>query len=70
MLSENYIICKRISLGKVRRLSDGMAAIEIRAMKEAGIPEDIALGWVIKAIENLQLQGVTKITNIPWNGLN
>ncbi|GAA5042348.1 hypothetical protein GCM10011506_44260 [Marivirga lumbricoides] len=47
-----------------------MVQIEIRAMKNAGIPEDIATGWVLKALEDLKAQGVTLITNIPWNGLN
>ena len=49
---------------------DEMADIEIQAMVNAGIPEDIATGWVIKSLEDLKLQGVTEIKNIPWNGTN
>ncbi len=47
-----------------------MAAIEIEAMVKAGIPRDIATGWVIKALEDLKKQGVKYITHIPWNGTN
>lgn len=64
-----YSAWKNNNPGKKLTL-DEMADIEIRAMTEAGIPNDIARGWVIKALENLQAQGVTRITNIPWNGLN
>ena len=39
-------------------------------MKNAGIPEDIATGWVVKALEDLKLKGVTEIKNIPWNMTN
>lgn len=49
---------------------DIMADIEIQAMMNAGIHKDIATGWIIKALENLKIQEVTEITNIPWNGLN
>ncbi len=49
---------------------DKMADIEIQAMVDAGIPRDVASGWVIKALEDLSAQGVKMITNIPWNGLN
>jgi hypothetical protein len=49
---------------------DDMANIEIQAMKNAGISEDIATGWVVKALENLKTQGVKEIKNIPWNGIN
>jgi hypothetical protein len=49
---------------------DIMADIEIQAMKNVGIPEDIAIGWVVKALEDLKAQGVTEIKNIPWNGAN
>ncbi len=49
---------------------DEMADIEIQAMVNARIPEDIATGWVIKSLEDLKLQGVTEIKNIPWNGAN
>lgn len=47
-----------------------MADIEIQAMKNVGIPEDIATGWVVKALEDIKLQGVSEIKNIPWNGIN
>lgn len=49
---------------------DTMADIEIQAMKNVGIPEDVATGWVVKALEDLKAQGVTEIKNIPWNGVN
>ena len=49
---------------------DDMANIEIAAMKNAGIPEDVATGWVVKALEDIKVQGVTDIKNIPWNGVN
>lgn len=47
-----------------------MADLEIQALIDAKIPKDIAIGWVIKALEDLKAQGVKVITNIPWNGLN
>ena len=47
-----------------------MVNIEIQAMKNVGIPEDIVTGQVIKALENIKLQGVIEIKNIPWNGIN
>lgn len=47
-----------------------MADIEIKAMIDAGIPEDIATGWVVKGLEDLQTKGVKSIANIPWNGVN
>ena len=47
-----------------------MAEIEIQAMVNAGIPRDIAEGWIIKALQDLKTQGVKVITNIPWNGRN
>jgi hypothetical protein len=49
---------------------DKMAEIEIKAMTMNGIPKDVATGWVVKALEDLKIQGVTEIKNIPWNGLN
>lgn len=49
---------------------DAMADIEIQAMVNVGIPEDVATGWVVKALEDLKAQGVTEIKNIPWNGVN
>jgi hypothetical protein len=39
-------------------------------MKNVGIPEDVATGWVVKALEDIKLQGVTEIKKIPWNGIN
>ena len=47
-----------------------MSEIEIQAMVDAGIPRDIATGWVVKSLESLKQQGVKMLTNIPWNGLN
>lgn len=47
-----------------------MANIEIKAMVEAGIPGDVAKGWVVKALEDLKNQGVSEIKNIPWNNIN
>jgi TANFOR domain-containing protein len=47
-----------------------MSEIEVKAMKNVGVPEDVATGWVVKALEDIKAQGVTEITNIPWNGLN
>ncbi|MGG8496891.1 hypothetical protein ACQY1Q_10770 [Tenacibaculum sp. TC6] len=49
---------------------DKMANIEIKAMVDAGIPENIATGWVIKALEDLKAQGVKVISHVPWNGIN
>jgi hypothetical protein len=49
---------------------DNMVEIEIKAMTNAGIPEDLATGWAIKALEDLKIQGVTEIKKIPWNGIN
>ncbi len=47
-----------------------MADIEIKAMVNVGVPEDVATGWVVKGLEDLQVKGVKSIANIPWNGLN
>ncbi|MBK9591010.1 MAG: hypothetical protein IPO32_05730 [Crocinitomicaceae bacterium] len=47
-----------------------MADIEIQAMVNVGIPSDIATGWIIKALEDLKIQGVSDVYNIPWNGVN
>lgn len=44
--------------------------LEIKAMVNAGIPEDIATSWVVKGLEDLQIKGVKSIANIPWNGIN
>ncbi|CAM1345103.1 hypothetical protein [Tenacibaculum amylolyticum] len=54
----------------IKMTLEDMATIEIQAMKNAGIPEDVAKGWVLKAIEDLKNQGVFEIKNIPWNGVN
>ena len=43
--------------------------LEIKAMVNAGIPEDIATSWVVKGLEDLQIKGVKSIANIPWNGV-
>ncbi|TGN26077.1 hypothetical protein [Empedobacter tilapiae] len=47
-----------------------MTNIEVKAMVNAGIPEDIATGWVVKGLEDMQTKGVKSIANIPWNGVN
>ena len=47
-----------------------MADIEIKAMVNAGIPEDIATVCAVKGLEDLQAKGVKSIANIPWNGVN
>jgi YD repeat protein len=49
---------------------DEMAKIEIQAMINAGIPENVATGWVVKALEELKEKGVKSINNISWNGIN
>jgi hypothetical protein len=52
--------------GKQLGIED-MAEIEIKAMTLSGIPEDVATGWVVKAMEDLAEQGVAGITRVPWN---
>ena len=47
-----------------------MANIEIQAMVNSGIPEDVATGWVVKALDELKEKGIKSIKNIPWNGAN
>ena len=64
-----YSAWKRANPTK-RMTAKEMAEIEVKAMVQAGVPEDIAKGWVLKALEDLKAQGVTEIINIPWNGLN
>ncbi len=64
-----YSKFKRENPGKLLTI-EKMAEIELNAMKNAGVPEDIAKGWIIKALENLKEQGVKFIINVPWNGLN
>ena len=54
---------KQIGIGEI-------ADIETKAMVNAGIPEDIATGWVVKGLEDLQTKGVKSIANILWNGIN
>jgi hypothetical protein len=55
--------------GKKMTIED-MVKIEVKAMTDANIPEDIATGWVIKSLEDLKSQGVTQLTRIPWVGIN
>jgi hypothetical protein len=64
-----YSAWKNANPGKTMSLKD-MADIEIKAMTNVGVPEDIATGWVLKGLERLKEQGVSQITNIPWNGVN
>lgn len=64
-----YSAWKRANPSKTMTLED-MAKIEVKAMVEEGIPEDVAKGWVIKALQDLDIQGVSEIKNIPWNGVN
>ena len=64
-----YSAWKKANPGKKLSL-DEMADIEIQAMANVGIPRDIATGWVVRSLEDLKLQGVTEIKNIPWNGVN
>ncbi len=64
-----YSAWKRANPNKKMTIND-MAEIEVRAMKESGIPEDVAKGWAKKAVEDLKSQGVFEIKNIPWNGVN
>ncbi|CAA9203301.1 hypothetical protein [Flavobacterium collinsii] len=55
----------------LKKLSiEDMVEIEIKAMINAGIPEDVATGWVVKALEDIKVKGITEIKNIPWNGIN
>ena len=49
---------------------DELAKIEIQAMVNISIPENIATGWVVKALEELKEKGVESINNIPRNGIN
>ncbi|GIZ16113.1 hypothetical protein [Capnocytophaga catalasegens] len=64
-----YTVWRKANPNKTLEIDD-MAEIEIKAMVNAGISEDIATGWVIKALEDLKEKGVTAIKNIPWNGVN
>lgn len=54
---------ERLTLNKI-------VEIEIKAMTNVGIPKNIAQGLVIKALQDLKVQGVKIITNIPWGGKN
>jgi hypothetical protein len=67
--NQNRLYSAFAKKGEVLTL-DKMADIEIQAMFDAGIPKDIATGWVIKALQDLKAQGVKIITHIPWNGIN
>ncbi|MEW4923626.1 hypothetical protein [Algibacter sp. 2305UL17-15] len=64
-----YSAWKRANPNKRMEIND-MANIELQAMIDARIPENIARGWVVKALEDLKEQGVSEITRIPWNGIN
>ena len=64
-----YTAWKKANPGKSMSVED-MAKIEVQAMKNAGIPEDVAKGWVKKGVEDLKRQGTSEIKNIPWNGVN
>jgi len=67
--SSLYTAWKKANPLKKMGIED-MADIEIKAMKNVGIPEDIATGWVVKSLEEIKINGVTEIKNIPWNGVN
>jgi len=67
--NQNRLYTAFARTGEVLTL-EKMAAIEIQAMVDAGIPRNIASGWVIKALGSLRAQGVKIISHIPWNGLN
>ncbi|WP_042248914.1 hypothetical protein [Jejuia pallidilutea] len=64
-----YTAWKRANPHKTMTIND-MARIELDAMVQTGIPEDVARGWIVKALEDLKNQGVSAIINIPWNGVN
>jgi len=64
-----YTAWKAVNPNRAMTINE-MANIEIQAMVLSGIPEDVATGWVIKALEDLKQQGVSAIENIPWNGVN
>ena len=66
---QNSLYSAHAIKGEGLNLED-MADIEIQAMVDVGIPEDIATGWVIKALQDLKTQNVATITHIPWNGAN
>ena len=67
--SKLYTEWRRANPNKVLEI-DEMAKIEIQAMVNVGIPENVATGWVVKALEELKDKGVKSIKNIPWNGIN
>jgi len=67
--NQNSLYSAFAKTGKRLEIGD-LADIEIKAMTNAGLPDDIATGWVVKALEDLKNQGVTEIVNIPWNGIN
>lgn len=66
---QNKLYSSFAKTGEVLTL-EKMANIEIKAMTNVNIPEDIATGWVVKALKDLKDQGVKVITHIPWNGIN
>jgi hypothetical protein len=49
---------------------DKMAEIEVKAMTSSGINEQIAKGWVTKALEDIKAKGVSEINKIPHVGPN
>lgn len=53
--------------GKLKRAMrmDEMVEIEIQAMTTHKIPEDVARGWVIKALEDIKAE---TITHLPFTG--
>ena len=55
---------------KAQSPRDGRHCEDLKAMKDAGIPEDVGTGWVVKALEDLKAKNIGDITNIPWNGVN
>jgi len=64
-----YTAWKKANPGKSMSVDD-MAKIEVKAMTDAGIPDNVAKGWVSKAVQDIKDQGVSEIKNIPWNGVN
>ncbi|MDH7444522.1 hypothetical protein [Aquimarina sp. 2201CG14-23] len=64
-----YSAWKKANPNSTMTIAD-VANIEIQAMVDIGIPQDIARFWVIEALKDLKEQGVSIIVNIPWNGIN
>jgi hypothetical protein len=65
-----YANWRNTNPANTKLLIDDMVDIDLRAMKDVGIPEDIARGWIIKSLEDLKYQGVIEIEKIPWYGIN